>query len=84
MLKNVLGIGRGLTRRDADYFTNTSRKGRHSRFREDLRAIVGGALAAAFLAAAFSNLIPNTFLSDEAVTASAALAGGVMGKFFLV
>lgn len=84
MLKHLLQIGDGLKRRDSDYFTNKSGRLHRSRFREDVRAIVGGALAAAFLAAAFSNLVPNSIISDGAMAASAALVGGVAGKLFLV
>jgi hypothetical protein len=49
-----------------------------------LRAIVGGALASAFIAAAFSNFIPNDIISDGAVTTAAAVVGGIIGKFYLI
>jgi hypothetical protein len=49
-----------------------------------LRAIVGGALASAFIAASFSNFIPNEIISDGAFTTGAALVGGLVGKFYLI
>jgi hypothetical protein len=49
-----------------------------------LRAVVGGALASAFIAAAFSNFIPNDIISDGAVTTAAAVVGGIVGKFYLI
>jgi len=84
MLKHLVSIGTGLTRGDSDYFTNASGSEHRSRFREDVRAIVGGALALGFLAAALANLVPNSFISDGLMTAIAALAGGIGGKIFLV
>ena len=84
MLKSLLRIGDGVKRRDTEYFTNASGATHRSRFREDVRAIVGGALAAAFLAAAFANFVPNSLISDGAMTGIAAVAGGIGGKLFLV
>lgn len=84
MLRNILSIGDGVKRRDSDYFTKPNGHSNRSRFREDVRAILGGALAAAFLAAAFAGWVPNSFISDGAMAALAALFGGVAGKLFLV
>jgi hypothetical protein len=84
MLKSLLRIGHGVKRRDSEYFTNASGATHRNRFREDIRAVVGGALAAAFVAAAFTNLVPNSLISDGAMTVAAALAGGIGSKLFLV
>jgi hypothetical protein len=76
-------IGDVVKPQDRLYFIPPSATGRKP-FPEDLSAIIGGALAAAFLAAALSNLVPDSYLSDGVITAIAAVAGGVGGKLFLV
>jgi len=67
---------------DSSYFNGTSTE-RHS-FRGDLRAVIGGALAFAFFAAAVTGSVEQTLLfSDATWTAIAGLAGGIAGKFML-
>lgn len=74
-----------LRSKNSGYFVADKAKGEiRSRARIDFSAIVGGALAAAFIVAAFSNFIPNTLVSDGTLAAFAAVAGGVIGKLFLV
>jgi hypothetical protein len=84
MLRNLWSIGDGVTRQHSAYFTKPVGVTNRTRFREDIRAIVGGALAAAFLAAAFAGWVPNSFMSDGTMAAIAAVFGGVAGKVFLV
>jgi hypothetical protein len=69
-----------LTERDSRYFTARGDAG-HSHFREDIRAIAGGALAAAFIVAALAQVVPH-FDGTLAPTV-AAILGGVAGKTLL-
>jgi hypothetical protein len=48
------------------------------------RAVVGGALASAFIAAALAHFIPDHIISDGLLTTGAAIAGGIVGKVYLI
>jgi hypothetical protein len=68
---------------DHGYFTRAYHLTGRTRFRDDLRAIVGGALAAAFLAAALSSFVHIPFLSVSEIALIAAGAGAIAGKIVL-
>jgi hypothetical protein len=79
---HLLRIGRKTSQMDSTYFSSTA-AGKHN-FRDDLRAIVGGALAFAFFAAAITGSIdPPLLFSDATWTAIAGLVGAVAGKVML-
>jgi hypothetical protein len=77
------GGAKSLTHSDHTYFTKACPRSGRTRFREDVRAIIGGALAAAFIAAWLTSLVHVPLISDGTATAVAAAAGGLAGKFFL-
>jgi hypothetical protein len=72
-----------LLKDDRDYFTEGRGTNGHTHFREDIRAIVGGALAAMFVVAALANLTNVPELSGTIVTVAVAGIGGVAGHFVL-
>jgi hypothetical protein len=55
-----------------------------SHFRADLRAVIGGALAAGFVAAAIAQAVTIPFINETYFTALASIAGGVSAKFLIV
>ncbi len=70
---------------DSKYFvgdgaTPTNR----SHFRQDLHAIVGGALAAAFVASALGGYVDFPHISNATLTLIAGFIGAVGGKYILV
>lgn len=79
-------MGKGISalkQKDPQYFL-TRGGSKRSHFREDVRLIAGGALAAAFVASAFTGHIDFPWLSDSVVTFLAAVIGGVGAKYVLV
>ena len=86
MLRPLMRIGKGglsaLKKEDSGYFKGKA--GGRSHFRDDIRLIAGGALAAAFVASAFTGHIEIPYVSDAAVTVVAAAAGGIGAKYLLV
>lgn len=74
---------RSLQKKDHTYFTKACPRTGRSRFREDLRSIVGGGLAAAMIAAALVGLVHVPYLSDSEFVAAAAGVGALAGKFVL-
>ncbi|MEA2907467.1 MAG: hypothetical protein QOI12_4854 [Alphaproteobacteria bacterium] len=87
MMKHLLRFVDGvhlLRQRDTGYFTTPDGAARRSRFREDVHAMVGGAIAAAFIAAVFANFVPNEIISDGALTTIAAFVGAFIGKLTLI
>jgi hypothetical protein len=77
------GSATSVRERDHTYFTQVCPRTGHTRFREDMYAIVGGALAATLIAATLTSLFHVPFFSDGQFAAAAAVAGGLTGKFAL-
>lgn len=88
MVQTLVRLTKGLSDLKSDntrYFTEPAVSGgTHSHFRQDLRAIVGGALAAAFVAAAFTSVVELHFVSDTVFTFLAGVIGAIGGKYALV
>jgi hypothetical protein len=85
VIRPLVRMGQGLSalmERDAAYFKRQGGQ-RYSRFREDIRLIVGGALAAAFVVSAFTGHIDVAYV-NSAITLIAAVIGGVVAKYLLV
>lgn len=83
MPSNLLSLLRGLLglHPDRRYFTGP-KDNKGSALRHDLHAIVGGALAAAFIAAGLANIV-NLPLADGWVTIIAGILGGIAGKYVI-
>lgn len=77
----AVGVKKSLLHRDPSYFTAGSGHAGHTHFREDIRAVIGGAFAAAFIVAALANLTQVPALSGTIATVLAAGIGGVAGHF---
>lgn len=74
---------KSLKERDHGYFTEPRGRAGRSYFREDVRNIVGGALAAAFIATAITSFVHIPVISEGAFAAIAAVIGGFAGKTVL-
>lgn len=84
MIRVIKGVAR-LRVNDPKYFVgDAGAADRPSHFRQDLRAIVGGALAAAFVASALSGYVEIPHISDSFLTLIAGILGAVGAKYILV
>ena len=72
-----------LTSDDPSYFTSVCPRSGRTRFRADVRSIIGAALAAAFIAAGLASMADFSPASTGEVAAIAATAGAIAGKFLL-
>ncbi len=79
MLDPVRRLTASVLTKDIKYFREGRDHAGRTHFREDIRSIVGGALAAALIVAAVANIVQIPEM--PAVTAVAAGLGGLAGHF---
>ena len=77
------GLAKFWTQNDPSYFTRRCPVSGRTKFRSDVRAIAGGALAAAFIAAGLISMSHHPIPRAGELTAAAATLGAIAGKFVL-